>query len=166
MTRGAAGLVSVFHRPGADAAQALGVVVVKGIVAAAGAPRGLSSPLEIQVVVVVVAARRGGQVHVVATAAAAVVLGAVAATAGRQLLLVVAVVVGFVADARVPGLVGVEGAVGAARAAVGRLVGAGGGAVVAVLELADLVVEPAYDAARRGLGRPVGSVISLVPGKV
>lgn len=59
-------------------------------------------------------------------------------------------------DARVPRLVGVEGPEAAASGARGAaersaLVGTGGGAVVAIPELADLVVEPADNAAGRGL---------------
>jgi hypothetical protein len=63
-----------------------------------------------------------------------------------------------VVDARVPGLVRVEGAETAARALVGALVGAAGGAVAAVLKLAQLGIKPADDAAWRGSRRPVRAI--------
>lgn len=87
-----------------------------------------------------------------------------------QLLLLIvpsrSVVVGLVADPGVPGLVRVERAEAAApapaRARGATLVRAGGGPVVALLELADLVVEPADDAAwcrgRRAVGVGFGFV--------
>lgn len=63
-------------------------------------------------------------------------------------------VVRFVANAGAPRLVGVQSAAGAAAARLcavaGFLVRAGGGAVVAVLELADLGVDEAFDACGRG----------------
>jgi hypothetical protein len=69
------------------------------------------------------------------------------------------------ADARVPGLIGVEWSeptTSAGRtAAEVLLVGAGGGPVVAVLELADLVVEPADDAAGRRPRRPVWTFLFM-----
>lgn len=79
--------------------------------------------------------------------AAIVVVDVAAAVQSQLLLLIVAArptkVVRLVADARVPRLVWVERAEAAAAAGVGcagrALVGAGGGAVVAVLELACLV---------------------------
>lgn len=76
---------------------------------------------------------------------------------GAQAELVLLVVSGravvrLVADVRVPGCVGIERAKAAAACVGpagdgGAFVGAGGGAVVAVLELCDLVAEPALDAA-------------------
>lgn len=91
------------------------------------------------------------------------------ASVGAQAQLVLLVVsgravVGLVADMGVPGGVGVEGAeagsawIGAAGDG-GAFVSAGGGAVVAVLELCDLVAEPALDAAgaRGGAAESVGS---------
>lgn len=70
------------------------------------------------------------------------------------------------ADARVPGLVGIEGSeptasAGRTGAAEVLLVGTGGGPVVAVLELADLVVEPADDAAGRRPRRPVRTFLFM-----
>lgn len=80
------------------------------------------------------------------------------ASVGAQaqfVLLVVAgrAVVRLVADVRVPGSVGIEGAESAATCVAaagdgGAFVGAGGGAVVAVFELGDLVAKPALDAPR------------------
>lgn len=68
-------------------------------------------------------------------------------------------------DACVPGLIGIEGSeptTSAGRtAAEALLVGAGGGPVVAVLELADLVVEPADDAAGRRSRRPVRTFLFM-----
>lgn len=79
------------------------------------------------------------------------------ATVGAQAQFVLLVVPGWavvrlVADMRVPGSVGVEGAKAAATCVAaagdgGTFVGAGGGAVVAVLEFGDLVAKPALDAA-------------------
>lgn len=79
-----------------------------------------------------------------------------------QLLLVVAVSVSLVAHARIPRIVGVKrakAAVSGARAAVKRLlVGARCRPVVAVLELARQVVEPADDAAASRSRWSVGRV--------
>lgn len=79
------------------------------------------------------------------------------ATVGAQAQFVLLVVTGravvrLVADVRVPSGVGIEGAKAAATCVAaagdrGTFVGAGGGAVVAVLEFGDLVAKPALDAA-------------------
>lgn len=79
------------------------------------------------------------------------------ATVGTQAQFVLLVVSGWavvrlVADVRVPGSVGIKGAEAAAACVAatgdrGTFVGAGGGAVVAILEFGDLVAQPALDAA-------------------
>lgn len=101
-------------------------------------------------------ARRRSDVHPVTTAA---VLVAPAVAAATNLLFVVAVGVGARANAGVPGIIGVEGTETAASAgSIGLvlLVGTSGRAVVAVLELADLVVEPTDDTAGGRPWRTVG----------
>lgn len=88
------------------------------------------------------------------------------------MLIVRPVAVSLGTDTGVPRFVWVEGTEAAAAgggrsttALEGGLVGARGGAVVAVLELSELVVEPAYDAAGGGTGRAVG-VGGVFPGEV
>lgn len=75
-------------------------------------------------------------------------------------------VVRFVADAGAPCLVRVEPAACAATARLGAVarffVGAGGGAVVSVLELADLRVDEALDTRGRGAGVVGGAVCGAV----
>jgi hypothetical protein len=80
------------------------------------------------------------EVHVVASA-----ISGISATA-TNFLLIVSVLVGFVSDTRIPRLVRIERTEAAAAAGcTGLLVSTCGGAVVAVLELSELIVEPTDD---------------------
>ena len=130
---------------------------------AAAIPRRPTSRTPPLKVIIVVPVRR--QVRsITATATIACVLVVMLTMLRRQPeLLFLGVIsvgsVGLVAHARVPGLIRIKRAETAATAArdstASTLVCAGRGPGVPVLEAADPVVEPADDAAGRGLGRAV-----------
>lgn len=80
------------------------------------------------------------------------------------LFFVVSVAVGFIAYTRIPGLVGIERAKASTPAtpALKRpLVCTGRGTIVSVLDLANLIVEPANDAAGSWLRGAVGGFVSF-----
>ena len=101
---------------------------------------------------------RRRNIHPVATGIRAAVLIATS----TDVLFVVAVRIRLVANTAIPRLVGIEGSKASSSAGagtVGLLVGSCGGAIVAVLKLADLIVEPADDTAGRWLRWTVWSVL-------
>lgn len=86
--------------------------------------------------------RSGHRAESIAVVGRAGVLGV-----SSQLLLVVAVSIRLVSDSRIPRIVRVEGSKAAISTRSRLFIGSGCGTVVAMLELAEDIVEPADDAA-------------------